>query len=89
MPTSNDHKANSAKGGRIGGPKSPTNFRNNPNLASEAGKKSKRGPNKIRCDWCGDEIQKGTLVQHAKVEHPNLYKKFFEGNEEAQKNAEL
>ena len=83
------HKENSAKGGRIGGPKSPTNFRNNPSLASEAGKRSKRGPNKIRCDWCGDEIPKGGLVDHAKREHPNLYKKFFEGNEEAQANAEL
>lgn len=78
MPKTNDHKANAAKGGRIGGPKSPTNFRNNPSLASEAGKKSKRGPNKIRCDWCGDEIQKGKLVDHAKAEHPNLYKKYFE-----------
>lgn len=77
-----EHKANSAKGGRIGGPKSPTNFRNNPGLAAEAGKRSKRGPAKIYCEWCDAVLQKGTLPGHAKIEHPNLYKKYFEQQEE-------
>lgn len=83
MPANDDFRANAAKGGRVGGPISPTNFKNNPALASAAGKKSKRGPNKVRCDWCGDEIGKGGLVDHAKVEHPNLYKKYFEQEQEA------
>lgn len=78
-------RENAAKGGRIGGPKSPTNFKNNPALASAAGKKGKRGPNKVRCEWCGDEIGKGNLIPHAKAEHPNLYRKFFEQEQEAAK----
>lgn len=75
------HKEHSSKGGKIGGKISPTNFKNNPDLAREAGRRSKRGPNKIRCDWCGDEIGKGNLPEHAQAEHPNLYRKFFEKDE--------
>lgn len=72
------HRANSAKGGRIGGPKSPTNFKNNPELASIAAKKQKRGPAKITCDWCGERLAKDALQPHQKAEHPNLYKKLIE-----------
>jgi len=74
----NSHKENAAKGGRIGGPKSPTNFKNNPSLASAAGKKSKRGPaKKVRCDWCGDEFTKKDLLTHQEAEHPKLFAKFI------------
>lgn len=72
------HKENSAKGGRIGGPKSPMNFRNNPELASAAAKSQKRGPAKIVCDWCGDKVVKRDLTAHQQAEHPNLYKKLIE-----------
>lgn len=71
------HRENSAKGGRIGGPKSPTNFKNNTGLASAAGKLSKRGPVKMKCDWCGEEINKRDFETHAEAEHPNLYRKFI------------
>lgn len=79
----NSHKENAAKGGRIGGPKSPTNFKNNPSLASEAGKKSKRGPAKANCDWCSEVVIKKELEQHQKTEHPKLYAKFIEPNKPA------
>lgn len=69
------HKENSAKGGRIGGPKSPSNFKNNPALASAAGKLSKRGPAKMNCDWCGERINKRDLEEHQRSDHPKLYAK--------------
>lgn len=80
----NSHKENAAKGGRIGGPKSPTNFKNNKDLASAAGRKSKRGPAKIVCDWCGETVIKKELEEHQKLEHPKLHKKFIAQNQPAQ-----
>lgn len=75
MPT-DQHKLNAAKGGRIGGPKSPTNFKNNPDLARSAGSKSKRGPIKHTCEWCGEVINKRDFTAHAKEQHPKLFQKF-------------
>jgi len=43
------------KGGKIGGKKSPTNFRNNPELASKASKKQKNDRHKAAKDYLEEE----------------------------------
>ena len=77
-PVNDQHRKNSAKGGRIGGPKSPSNFKNNPELAKKAGAKggqARAGKKLVDCDLCDTRYVDGRRHEHMKAHHPNLYRK--------------
>lgn len=55
-----------SKLGSLGGKKSPTNFKNNPKAASEAGKRSKGGgrPGTHECGFCHEMMGAKRLNAH-------------------------
>lgn len=64
-----EQRQHNARGGKIGGKISPSNFKHDPKLASQAGKKS-RARKWAVCQECGSKMSKNKMEAHFDKIHP-------------------
>lgn len=61
--TPSERRKHGSRGGKIGGKISPSNFKNDPKLASSAGKKSKAS-SWPQCEVCGKKMSAAKMEKH-------------------------